>query len=102
MLKSLYTTSKFDDNYYLGGLFGQGMVIIDKDLNIKKHFTTDHGLQNNLVYYLYTDIDKNVWLGTNDGISVLYPNLPFSVFSENENLKEAAERAKWVQQQDRK
>jgi len=88
LLKSLYKTTKYGKNYYIGGLYGNGMIICDKKLNVLKHLTTSNGLQNNTVFAVYTDADKNIWIGTNDGISVIYADLPYTVFSSFSNLTE--------------
>ncbi len=89
LLKNMYTSNYYTDDYFLGGLYSQGLVITDKNLDLIKHFSTENGLQNNTVYNVYSDIDKNIWVGTNDGISVIFPNIPYTVFSENSNLTEA-------------
>ncbi|MCD4794722.1 MAG: SpoIIE family protein phosphatase [Bacteroidales bacterium] len=86
---SLIYPSVYDNNYFLGGLYGQGMVITDKNLNVIKHLSSDNGLQNNTVWCVYADMNKNIWVGTNDGISVIYANLPNVAFSERSNLTEA-------------
>ncbi len=88
LLKSLYKTTTYGDNYYIGGLYGNGLIICDRNLKVLKHLTTDNGLQNNTVFAVYTDADKNIWIGTNDGISVIYADLPYTVFSSFSNLTE--------------
>jgi len=89
LLKNLYSSYRYDENYFLGGLYSQGLIISDNKFNIIKHFSKKNGLQNNTIYNVFSDKDKNIWLGTNDGISVIFPNLPYAVFSENSNLNEA-------------
>ncbi len=89
LLKSLYKTAKYNSKYYVGGLYGKGLIICDKNLRVIKHITTNNGLQNNTVFSVYVDADKNIWIGTNDGISVIYANLPYTVFSSFANLTEA-------------
>ena len=89
LVKKIYSSSKYGNDFFLGGLYGQGVIITDNKLNVKKHLTTDNGLQNNTIFNVFPDKDKNIWLGTNDGISVIFPNLPYTVFSENSNLSEA-------------
>ncbi len=89
LLYNLIYPSIYNDKYYLGGLYGKGMVITDNKLNIIKHISKDNGLQNNTVWCVYTDRDKNIWIGTNDGISIIYANLPYTVFSAYSNISEA-------------
>ncbi|NOZ35471.1 MAG: SpoIIE family protein phosphatase [Chlorobi bacterium] len=89
LLFNLIYPSVYNDKYYLGGLYGKGMIITDNKLHIIKHLSTYNGLQNNTVWCIYTDRDKNIWIGTNDGISIIYANLPYTVFSAQSNLSEA-------------
>ena len=95
ILKKWYSSYKYNDKYNLGGLYGQGLVITDDKFNVIKHLSTKNGLQNNSVYSVFADKDKNIWLGLNDGISVIFPNLPYSVFSENSNLTGAIYTSKF-------
>ncbi len=89
LLKSLYKTTSYNSDYYVGGLYGNGLIVCDRSLSVLKHFTTNNGLQNNTVFAVFVDEDKNIWIGTNDGISVIYANLPYTVFSTFSNLTEA-------------
>ncbi len=89
LLYSLIYPAVYDDNYFLGGLYGKGMVITDKNLNVIKYISSDNGLHNNTVWCVYADVNKNIWVGTNDGISVIYANLPNTPFSDQSNLTEA-------------
>ncbi len=89
LLFNLIYPAKYDDKYYLGGLYGKGMIITDNNLNVIKHLSTDNGLQNNTVWCVYTDRDKNIWIGTDNGISIIYANLPYTVFSDQVNLSES-------------
>ncbi len=86
---NLIYPSVYNDNYFLGGLYGKGMIITDNKLHVIKHLSAENGLQNNTVWCVYTDRDNNIWIGTNDGISIIYANLPYTVFSTQANLTEA-------------
>ncbi len=93
LLKNIYSSSIYE-KYYLGGLYSKGLIVTDKDLNIIKHLSESNGLQNNTVYNVFPDKDNDIWLGTNNGISVVFPNLPYSVFSESSNLTGAVYASK--------
>ncbi len=86
LILDLYKYEEYKSDYYLYGLFSKGMLITDKDLNIKKHISTFNGLQNNTVYSVFNDNDNNIWTGLANGISVFYENSPYSNFSKNYNL----------------
>lgn len=89
LLFSLIYPAIYDNKYFLGGLYGKGLVIMDNKLNLIKHISKEDGLQNNTVWCVYTDKDKNIWIGTNDGISIIYASLPYTLFSAYANLSEA-------------
>lgn len=73
-----YSAGK-DEGLWFGTL-GNGVWRL-KD--IFKNYTTDHGLPNDQIYYIYTDRENTVWLNTNNGISKLLSSKFVSYF-ENE------------------
>lgn len=88
LLNNLIASANYNDRYFLGGLYGKGVVITDKDLNVIKHFTINNGLMNNIIWSVYADMNNNIWIATNDGISVIHAGLPATDFSVNSNLEE--------------
>ncbi len=86
LLRKIYKTKKIDDNTYAMGLFDGGLVITDQNMNIQQHVNTETGLQKDNVLALYVDNSKNIWVGLNNGISVVYANSPFSVYDDTYNL----------------
>jgi signal transduction histidine kinase/ligand-binding sensor domain-containing protein/DNA-binding response OmpR family regulator len=51
------------------GTRGGGLYRYDIEDDIFKHYTTDHGLPNNVIYGILPDDSGNLWLSTNRGIS---------------------------------
>jgi serine phosphatase RsbU (regulator of sigma subunit) len=88
LFSNIYCSTVYDNQFYVGGLYGKGVIIFDKDLKIVKHINLDNGLKNNIIFSVYVDKDKNIWLGTNDGISVIYANSPYTVFSASSGITE--------------
>jgi hypothetical protein len=48
-----------------------GIFFIDANLNLKEHINRRKNLIDNKVWYIYEDIDKNVWAATEKGISMI-------------------------------
>jgi hypothetical protein len=51
------------------GTIANGVLISDLQGNLKHHLNTGNGLQNNTVLSIMEDMDGNVWLGLDKGIS---------------------------------
>lgn len=70
-----------DDNYAIGTRNG-GMSIMNKEGELLYLVNTDSGLQNDFIRAIYQDKRKNLWLSTNNGISLISFEAPFSIFEE--------------------
>ncbi len=69
---------------YLFGTILNGLVFTDKNGNLISHFNRKNGLQNNTVLSMTSDLDGNIWLGLDNGISMLALSSPFRYFDEIE------------------
>ncbi|MCX6225244.1 MAG: triple tyrosine motif-containing protein, partial [Bacteroidia bacterium] len=58
----------------------------DKNGRPVQHITQDKGLQNNTVLRIFPDIDNNLWLGLDQGISYIEINSPISYYSYGNSL----------------
>lgn len=56
--------------YAIGSAFN-GCLIIDHNGNLIENLSNAQSLQNNNIRSLYSDHDKNIWLGLDDGISLI-------------------------------
>ncbi|CAM2008905.1 sensor histidine kinase [Acanthopleuribacter pedis] len=56
-----------------------GMMIVDRELNLLSHINKDAGLVDNSVFDLYLDPHRTLWVTTNNGISMLAVNEPLRV-----------------------
>lgn len=72
-------------NFALGTLTG-GIIVFNEGGNIKGRFNKNTGLQDNTVYWLYTDRSGGLWAALDNGISMIPVNLPFRIYSEPEGL----------------
>jgi serine phosphatase RsbU (regulator of sigma subunit)/ligand-binding sensor domain-containing protein len=85
MLADIYSYTQAPNGDFILGLFTKGILIVDKNLNIKKYINDTRGLKNNEVRKTYIDRNGNVWLALNNGISIIYDN-PYAYFGSNIGL----------------
>ncbi len=82
--KLLYSLNKFDNYIFVGT--NQGMFIFTINGKFKYRLTTDEGLRNNLIYSVYLDNEKNLWIGTASGVSVFYMGISMGIIDKRMNL----------------
>ncbi|HEY1216302.1 MAG TPA: two-component regulator propeller domain-containing protein, partial [Bryobacteraceae bacterium] len=63
---------KLGDNQYALATVTGGVLIIDGDGNVIERFSTAEGLPDNNVQSLMTDAGGNLWLGLQNGISLVH------------------------------
>ena len=84
---SVYSSIRLKDGSFIIGTISNGIYQLDKNGNIVHEINQKKGLNNNTVLSLYEDSDQNLWLGLDNGISVINFNSPFSVYNDiNGNL----------------
>ncbi|MET7028186.1 helix-turn-helix and ligand-binding sensor domain-containing protein [Sediminicola luteus] len=83
-LKSLniYSSLQLRDGNILLGTISNGILHIDRNGNIIRVINKEYGLFNNTVLSVFEDAEQNVWLGLDNGISMINLNSPFSVFND--------------------
>ncbi|MBT7575349.1 MAG: hypothetical protein HN631_05550, partial [Flavobacteriaceae bacterium] len=68
------------------GSVGQGLFLLDSDLKSLKKIDKSRGLANNTVLSLYEDTKNNIWLGLDNGITVINNDSPFSIYSDSDGV----------------
>ncbi len=80
---SIYSSIRLSDGSLVIGTVSKGIYILTKEGNLKYHITQILGLTNNTVLSLYEDIDKNLWVGSDNGINCL--NLQSPIHSSTDD-----------------
>jgi ligand-binding sensor domain-containing protein/two-component sensor histidine kinase len=78
---------------------GAGVCRYNTETGEKEYYTTSSGLSNNTTYSLLKDKTGNIWVSTNDGISVINPaSGSIRIFGENDGVQvhEFNSDAAWV------
>lgn len=68
------------------GTQNEGIYIINESANITLHLNKEKGIQNNTILSFFEDIAGNLWMGHNNGITLLELNLPFRQINQSVGL----------------
>ena len=79
----VYTVTKLSDGRYAIGTISHGLIILNNDFSIDIQFNQSNGLSNNTVLSILEDVDKNIWLGLDNGIAIVNTAAPMKVFTNN-------------------
>ena len=83
---SIFSAIQLSDLSFAIGTVGQGLFLLDSNLKTYKIIDKSKGLANNTVLSLYEDSKSNIWLGLDNGITVINNNSPFSVYNDNNGV----------------
>ncbi|NJK86958.1 MAG: transcriptional regulator, partial [Bacteroidales bacterium] len=70
-----------DDSLFIYGTILNGVVVCNEDGKIFKHYNFSNGLKNNTVLSLFTDTDKGLWVGLDEGINYIDILSPASYYA---------------------
>lgn len=84
--KSIYNSIKLNDGKYALGSISTGLILIDRDGNLIYNIDQSKGLGNNTILSLFEDNEKNLWLGSDNGVACLNMNSPIKVFNDDNGL----------------
>lgn len=76
----LYSSIRLDDGTFVLGSISNGFYRLDHNGNMIGNVNQSKGLNNNTVLSLFEDADHNLWLGLDNGISVVNLYSPFKEY----------------------
>ncbi|MBT8316007.1 MAG: hypothetical protein HKP59_00110 [Lutibacter sp.] len=79
---SVYSSLQLSDGSFVLGTIANGLFHLDENGNILYQISQKNGLNNNTVLSIFEDSTKNVWLGLDNGVSVINLDSPFSVYND--------------------
>lgn len=79
---SIYSSCKLSDGGFALGTISNGVYILNKEGAIQYHITQSIGLSNNTVLSLFEDIDKNLWVGLDNGINCINLQSPVKTYTD--------------------
>ncbi|PKP13460.1 MAG: hypothetical protein CVU08_05295 [Bacteroidetes bacterium HGW-Bacteroidetes-3] len=77
---SVYSSLQLADGSFILGTISNGIYHINTSGKLLNKINQKNGLNNNTVLSAFEDRDHNVWLGLDNGISVVNFDSPFSIF----------------------
>jgi DNA-binding CsgD family transcriptional regulator len=80
---SVYSTELLSNGNFAIGTVSNGIFIIDDTGKLKHHMSQDHGLRDNTALCLFEDVDKNLWVGLDNGINCI--NLQSKIYNFVDN-----------------
>ncbi len=83
---SVYSSLQLQDGCFALGTIGEGVYILSPEGKITMHIDKKNGLQNNTVLSIFEDNGGNIWLGLDNGISVINYTSPFRVYTDTEGI----------------
>ena len=96
----IYCSTKLQDGSFVLGTVSEGYIRLNDNGEIIERINQEKGLGNNTVLSAFEDIDKNLWLGLDNGISVVNLESPFRVFVDNKgklgSVYASLEKKDWV------
>lgn len=78
----VYSSLLLKDESIVLGTISNGIYRLDKNGHLLSHINQEKGLNNNTILALYEDREQNLWLGLDNGISVINYNSPFTVYND--------------------
>lgn len=83
---SVFSAIKLQDAGFILGTIADGMLYIDQNGELVYGIGQSNGLSNNTVLSLHEDLDQNVWLGLDNGISCINIKSPFRIYEDKNGI----------------
>ena len=80
---SIYSSQMLSDGSFALGTVSNGIFILSKEGKTVYHITQNKGLSNNTALSIFEDLDKNIWVGLDNGINCI--NLKSAVRSYSDD-----------------
>jgi len=79
---SVYKSIMLKDGGFAIGTISNGVIILDNRGDLLYQINQTLGLNNNTVLSVFEDVDSNIWLGLDNGISCINIKSPIKIFND--------------------
>ena len=79
---NVYSSLQLKDGSFMLGTISNGIYHLDQEGNLISIINQAKGLNNNTILSIFEDHNNNLWLGLDNGISVVNLKSPFKVFND--------------------
>ncbi len=83
---NVYSSQILFDGSLAIGTVSNGIYILNDTGKIKYHIAQNKGLSNNTALSLFEDLDKNLWVGLDNGINCINLQSPVKSYSDNTGI----------------
>ncbi len=80
---SFYSGIRLRDKSFVLGTISNGLIHLNEQGELIYRIDQNKGLLNNTVLTIFEDVENNIWLGLDNGISYVNTNSPYKVFNDN-------------------
>ncbi|MEP3837433.1 MAG: triple tyrosine motif-containing protein [Algibacter sp.] len=77
---SVFSSIQLKDGSFILGTISNGLIHITQNGDVNYKINQSNGLSNNTILALYEDIDKNIWLGLDNGINCINIKSPYHIY----------------------
>lgn len=81
---SIFSVNQLDDSHIAIGTILNGVIVLNAQGKIIQHINRNKGLQNNTVLSMYSDLQQNLWLGLDNGITHVQLASPYTYINDPE------------------
>jgi AraC family transcriptional regulator, chitin signaling transcriptional activator len=86
LTESVYSCQMLQDGNLALGTISNGIFILNPNGGLKYHISQNKGLSNNTALSLFEDIDKNLWIGLDNGINCINLQSPVQNFVDDTGI----------------
>jgi ligand-binding sensor domain-containing protein/DNA-binding CsgD family transcriptional regulator len=83
---NIYSSQLLSDESIALGSISNGIFILSKEGKLIYHITQNSGLSNNTALSLFEDLDKNLWIGLDNGINCINLKSPINSYIDNTGI----------------
>jgi ligand-binding sensor domain-containing protein/DNA-binding CsgD family transcriptional regulator len=83
---SVYKVISLAEGGFAIGTVGKGLVLIDENGLFSGTINKSNGIINNTILSLFEDSDSNLWLGLDNGISLINNKSPFKIYNDDDGI----------------
>ncbi len=83
---SIYSALQLQNGNVALGTISHGLLILDNQWDMVLQLSENNGLGNNTVLSVLEDEDNNIWLGLDNGISLVNLTSPFRVYADKRGI----------------
>jgi AraC family transcriptional regulator, chitin signaling transcriptional activator len=82
----VYSSQMLLDGSLVLGTISNGIYILNQNGSLKYHISQNKGLSNNTALSLFEDVDKNLWIGLDNGINCINLQSPVQSFVDDTGI----------------